>query len=132
MLKTGSFRTIFMENEKNLPQCGGATISSGAIVPAVRPKGDEPHSILQLYVAWNKMMGIEDVVMHVTLPEIDMMTIEMDLFDCSGNLPQDIFLCVRTPFTAKWMIASPRNGRYISVLVIYSICMRFRSVDESI
>lgn len=131
MLKTGSFRTIFMENEKILRQCGGATVSSGAIVPAVRPKGDEPHSILPLYIAWSEMMGIAVMAVHVNLLEMDMMTFDMDLLDCAGNLPQDIISLLRTSFNPKWMIASPRNRWNVSTLVIYSFCTWLGSVDES-
>ena len=120
-----------MENEKNICHCGGATVSSGAIVPAVRPKGDEPHSILPLLIVWSEMMGIEDVVVHVNLPEIGMVTNEMDLFDYAGNLPQDIISLLRTSFNPKWIIARFRNRWNMSTLVIYSIWMWLGSVDES-
>ena len=51
-----------------------------------------------------------DMAVHRNPLEIDMMTIEMDLFDCSGNLPQEIISLLRTSFNPKWIIGRLPNG----------------------
>lgn len=109
----------------------GATISSDVIGTAVRPKGDEPHSILPLHIVWGGIMEHVDMAVHRNPLEIDMMTIEMDLFDCSGNLSQEIISLLRTSFNPKWIIGRLPNGWCIFMLVIHSVSMWFGALDES-
>ena len=91
----------------------GATISSGAIIPAARPKGAEPHSIPLLYIISSGAIEIADMIMHRYLLEMDIVIFEMDQVNCAKHPPQDIISLPRTALSPKTMIARLQNGLYI-------------------
>ena len=99
----------------------GATISSGAIIPAARPKGAEPHSIPLLCTISSGAIEIADMIMHRYLLEMDIVIFEMDQVNCAKHPPQDIVSLPRTALSPKTMIARLQNGLCTSIFVIHNI-----------